>query len=134
MGLVNPVFEKAGMRRVGVCQLPGHQRKAAQELRRRGVDPFGAEFSSQVRRRPAVRRLVAGCVDEWFRTATAGVASERIHKQTPGSMARTFRQMMGSEPVYYLWARDADGWGLLDEGMESCEENVEGAAFSDKCA
>ncbi len=120
MGLVNPVFEKAGMRRIGICQVPGSQRKTVQELRRRGVDPLGVDFFSQVRRRPAVRRLVAGCVDEWYQAVTAGGAGERINKQTPTSLAQTFRQLVGSEPVYYLWARDADGWALMDRGLGAC--------------
>jgi hypothetical protein len=112
MGMVHPVFERAGMQRVGVCRAPAGQDEAARLLRETGVDPLAADFSLQVRRRPMVRRLVASAVRGWYRSTTGG-GDVRVERQTPTFLAQTFRQLVGSEPAYFIWARDEKGRALL---------------------
>ncbi len=108
MGLVNPVFEKAGMRRVGVCAGSSRREGVLRHLRQMGADPFSAEFVRLVCRRPGVRRIVAQAVYDWYRAGTGG-AGDRVARTGPAQLARTFRQLVGSQPVYYLWEREAGG-------------------------
>lgn len=105
MGLVNPVFEKAGMRRIGICQPPARQERVLQRLEEMGVDALSAEFGVEVSRRPSVRHLVAKAVFDWYRGGVHG-AADRVLRQSPSALARTFQQLMGSQPVYYLWSRE----------------------------
>jgi hypothetical protein len=105
MGAVNPVFEKAGMNRIGQCKLPPEQARATAELAKGNVDPFGRDFVVEVCRRPRVRRIVARFVYNWYR-ATTGRGERRVARQTPQVLAQTFRGLIGSRPVYYLWCRD----------------------------
>jgi len=104
MGEVNPVFERAGMERVGTCAVPPERARIVDELRRMDVDPFARQFVTQVARRPAVRRLVAALVYQWYQATTAG-GEKRVDRQTPEFLAQTFRGLVGSRPVYYLWRR-----------------------------
>jgi len=108
MGLVNPVFERAGMRRVGVCAGSGRREGVLRHLRELGADPFSAEFVRQVCRQPGVRRVVAQAVYDWYRAGTGG-AGDRVARTGPAQLARTFRQLVGSQPVYYLWEREVGG-------------------------
>lgn len=130
MGAVNPVFEKAGMRRIGWCEPPSLHRRAVAELRAAGVDPGSADFVSQVCRRPAVRRIVAAAVLKWYR-ATSGKPTEQFAGRTPSELARTFRQLMGSEPVYYLWAADEAGRHLIEDGIDREELGLAAATSPD---
>ena len=70
---------------------------------------------------PAVRRLVTRCVHGWYQGMT-GVGERRVRQHTPTTLAQTFRQLAGSQPVYYLWARDARGWALIDRGQRDMVE------------
>ncbi len=105
MGAVNPVFEKAGMERIGECRPGKEQVRALAALAEAGVDPFGRDFVLQVCRRPRVRRIVARLVFHWYR-ATTGRGQRRVARQSPQLLAQTFRGLIGSSPVYYLWCRD----------------------------
>lgn len=106
MGTVNPVFEKAGMERVGVCRSsPGSDRLIGW-LRRHGADPTRPGFEGQVMNRPDVRAVVVDVVRRWYR-ATTGAGRDRVAAQSPMQVARTFRQLVWSQPVYYLWRRDS---------------------------
>ncbi len=116
MGAVNPVFEKAGMVRVGMCRAPAGWAAVVDELRAAGADPFMSDFVAQVCRRPAVRRLVARSVFNWYR-ATTSAGRGRVARQTPSTLARTFRQLAGSQPVYFIWSRDASGWAVIGRGL-----------------
>jgi hypothetical protein len=102
MGQVNPVFEKAGMKRIGVCATRRKQALAVNKLRALEVDPFGRDFEVQVCRRGRVRAVVAEVVHEWYRATTAGGA-RRVARQSPQFLARLFRSLVGVRPVYYLW-------------------------------
>jgi GNAT superfamily N-acetyltransferase len=125
LGAVHPVFEKAGMTVVGACRAPGEHAVAMRELQALGADAFAADFLSQVSRRPNVRRIVTQCVAGWYR-ATTGGGERRAGRQTPSVLARTFRQIAGSRPVYYIWARDAEGREVIERGMlqQDGEEKV----------
>jgi GNAT superfamily N-acetyltransferase len=118
MGAVHPVFDQAGMRRIGVVQAPGSRDTAVRALTKMGVDPLDADFVKQVRRRPAVRRIVAGAVADWYRSTTGG-GERRVARQSTTFLAQTFRQLAGSQPVYFLWAGDPEGWALIDRHHES---------------
>ena len=114
MGAVHPVFDRAGMRRIGTVRAPASRDDAVGKLARMGVDPLDADFASHVRRRPTVRRIVSESVRAWYRSTTA-CGEGRIARQTATTLAQTFRQLAGSQPVYFLWARDEQGWQLIDE-------------------
>lgn len=105
MGQVNPVFEKAGMQRIGICQPPPGRRRLLNWLGRQGADPMSPDFEKHVTRRREVRAVVADVVRNWYR-ATTGVKRDRVAKQSPRVLAQTFRQLAWSEPVYYLWHRE----------------------------
>jgi len=121
MGVVNPVFEKAGMRQVSICEPPASLKKTLSELRSTGADPLQADFVAQVCRRPSVRRLVKAAVGQWY-NGLSSVGQERVAGQTPAALAQTFRQMAGSQPVYYIWARNKKGWSLIERGLGSDEK------------
>ncbi len=112
MGAVNPVFEKAGMQRIGQCALPREQQSALEDLRGLGVDPLGRDFLAQISRRPRVRRLARRMAYNWYR-ATTGCGQRRARRQTPQALAQTVRGLVGSQPVYYLWHRPG---GCTDQG------------------
>jgi ABC-type lipoprotein export system ATPase subunit len=112
MGLVNPVFEKAGMRRVGLCAGTMGQKRLVRELAAIGIDPLSADFVRQACSQPRVRRMVTRAVFDWYRAGTAG-ASARVARQGPAALARAFRQLVGSQPVYYLWSREECLKGMM---------------------
>lgn len=104
MGNFNPVFEKAGMQRIGECDLPQRSRKALAELSAMNVTPSSRDFASQVGRRPDVRRIVSQAVADWY-AATTGGGDRRVPRQSAQQLAQQFRGLVGSRPVYYLWRR-----------------------------
>jgi len=124
MGAVNPVFDKAGMRRIGTIAPPPSSKTTLTKLRATGADPLAADFVSQVCRRPSVRRVVAEGVFNWYRTTTGG-GEQRVARQSPRILAQTFRQLAGSQPVYFIWAGDDRGRAIIDENTEQEEENGE---------
>jgi len=127
MGAVNPVFEKAGMQRIGQCELPRTQRRLLDELETLGVDPTGPDLPTAVCRRPGVRHLVARFVYNWYR-ATTGCGRHRTRQLSPRALAETFRGLIGSRPVYYLWSRPRQPGATIDRQAtvetESCCEGV----------
>lgn len=104
MGEVNPVFERAGMRRIGQYRLSHSRQSAIDKLRAIDVDPARPDFVRQVCRRPRVRAIVAAVVYEWYQAITAG-QEHRVTRQSPQFLAHTFRNLIGSRPVYYLWRK-----------------------------
>ncbi len=104
MGSVNPVFERAGMERIGECPMPAERAKLLRELETLGADPFGADFVNLVVRRPRVRRVVAKMIYQWYQ-ATTGEGEKRVARQSPQFLAQAFRGLVGTQPVYYLWRR-----------------------------
>ena len=106
MGEVNPVFERAGMRRIGRCPAPPEQLEALAALRDLDVDPLAHDFELSVCRSPRVRSVVARLVGRWYR-ATTGGGERRVSRQSPQFLAQIFRGLVGSRPVYYLWDRDS---------------------------
>jgi ABC-type ATPase with predicted acetyltransferase domain len=104
MGEVNPVFERAGMERIGQYELKPQRREAVEALKTLGVDPNARDFTMHVCRRRRVREIVAGVVYDWYR-ATTGGGNRRVARQSPQLLAQTFRGLIGTRPVYYLWQR-----------------------------
>jgi len=102
MGSFNPVFEKAGMQRIGKYALCPKRKAALDALRSLDVDPHGRAFPKLVARRPRVRAIVARVVHEWY-TSTTGGGDARVARQSPQFLAQTFRGLVGAKPVYYLW-------------------------------
>jgi len=117
MGAVNPVFERAGMRAVGVCRGSAGSEAALAWLRAAGADPLDASFASHVRCRPAVRRVVTREVANWYR-ATTGEGEQRVRRQTPTFLAQTYRQLAGSQPVYFIWAAEEADHELIEQNLE----------------
>jgi len=104
MGAFNPVFERAGMERVGQYAPSAKRLAALEELRTMGVDPSTRDFPLLVARRRNVRAIVAGVVHAWYSATTAG-GDVRVQRQSPQFLAQTFRGLVGAQPVYYLWHR-----------------------------
>jgi len=105
MGEFNPVFEKAGMQRVGRYDVSPERQAALDALRAMDVDPMSRAFPILVSRRRRVRKIVAGVVRDWY-AGTTGGGDRRVARQSPNLLAQTFRGLIGSRPVYYLWHRD----------------------------
>jgi ABC-type lipoprotein export system ATPase subunit len=106
MGAFNPVFERAGMRRIGQYGLNERRRAALDALRRMGVDPNGRAFPAQVCRSRAVRAIVTDIVRDWYANTT-GRGERRVERQSPEFLAQLFRGLIGARPVYYLWRNPA---------------------------
>jgi len=104
MGEFNPVFEKAGMRRIGQYGVSPRRQAALDALRGMGVNPTGRDFTLQVCRRRRVREIVSRVVYDWYAATTAG-GERRVERQSPELLAQTFRGIIASQPVYYLWRR-----------------------------
>ncbi len=105
MGEFNPVFEKAGMARIGQCKISRNRSVALEALRAMDIDPNSREFPMQVCRRRRVREIVTRVVHDWYCATTAGGES-RVEHQSPHTLAQTFRGLIGSRPVYYLWKKE----------------------------
>ena len=104
MGQFNPVFEKAGMKRVGQYGISPKCQAAIEALEAMDVNPNGHDFVTQVCRRRRVRRIASKVVYDWYAATTAG-GQCRVERQSPQLLAQTFRGLIGSRPVYYLWRR-----------------------------
>jgi ABC-type lipoprotein export system ATPase subunit len=129
MGAINPVFEKAGMRMIGACRLSRGTQEALDRLRAAGADPLAADFVSQVYRRPGIRQMVAREVYNWYR-ATTGAGEQRVARQSPADLARTYRQLAGSQPVYFIWGRSAEDWAVIDAATMTGRPSEESALAS----
>ncbi len=106
MGAVNPIFERAGMVRLGLAGRPARQAQACLSLRCLRVDPLAVGFEGLVARRPAVRRIVARCVEKWL-SATTGRPDGQARTMTARQLAAAYLQVMHAQPLYYLWAAAA---------------------------
>jgi ABC-type lipoprotein export system ATPase subunit/GNAT superfamily N-acetyltransferase len=104
MGEFNPVFEKAGMAKIGQYAISRKRQAALEALRAMDIDPNSREFPMQVCRRRRVRRIVASLVADWYSKTTVGGES-RVERQSPQTLAQTFRGLIASRPVYYLWKK-----------------------------
>jgi hypothetical protein len=102
MGAFNPVFERAGMHRIGACNRPALQQRLLARLSELDCDPFASDFPVQIARRPQVREVAVRLVREWYE-ATSGTGADRAERQTPVQLARLVRGLAGSRPIYYLW-------------------------------
>lgn len=105
MGAVNPVFERAGMVRLGTAGRPGWQEKLHQALTVLGVDPLAGNFARIVEQQEDVRALVARHVHRWV-DATTGRPIEKIRAMAPAALASAFVQLLGTAPIYYLWSKE----------------------------
>lgn len=103
MGAINPVFERAGMTRVGVSPLPRGRLKLLARMKQMKLDPFASDFGRRVADQPRVAGLVRRTVADWC-YATRG-SPRNLSARSPESLAATFRQIIGDPPVYYLWDR-----------------------------
>ncbi|MGB2984577.1 MAG: hypothetical protein WBE26_01730 [Phycisphaerae bacterium] len=106
MGEFNPVFEKAGMTWIGQYDISKKRKAALDALQAMDVDPNAREFPMQVCRRRRVREIVSRVVYDWYAATTAG-GECRVERQSPQLLAQTFRGLIGSRPVYYLWRSHA---------------------------
>jgi hypothetical protein len=105
MGAVNPVFERAGMNRIGRCPLPPGRMKLLERMRDWNLDPFSPGFPKQIARYPRVRRLVEQTIMDWV-SALHRASAYDAHGRPPLELTRAFRQLIGAPPIYYLWDRD----------------------------
>ena len=108
MGDLVPVFQRAGMERIGQCPLPKSMLRVEADLQSLGAAPMTPEFAAQVGRRPRVRRLVAQVIYRWYCGLTnSQAARRRVERQSAEKLAQSYRQLRGSRPVYFLWERSA---------------------------
>jgi hypothetical protein len=107
MGAVNPVFERAGMTRIGRCPIPRGRMALVQRMRKLRLDPFDGEFARKIVRYPRARRLVEETIGDWVET-TQGASQYRLNGRRPDELARAFRQVLSDPPVYYLWDRERE--------------------------
>lgn len=105
MGAVNPVFERAGMKRIGRCPLPAGRMKLLERLREMKLDPFSPDFSQKVSRYPRVRAMVEKTLLNYV-AAMHGGAHYQVRGRDSLELTRAFRQLIGDPPVYYLWDRE----------------------------
>jgi len=104
LGEFNPIFERAGMRRVGQVALGPRRRDLQEQLKGLNVDPGDADFVTRVCRDTRLRQLALGTVQRWY-GAICGCGAARANKQTPEVRARLFRGLIATRPVYYLWEK-----------------------------
>lgn len=107
MGEVNPVFERAGMTRVGPCPMPKGRLALMERLRAWKLDPFSADFERKAARLPRVRKLVIETVRAWT-GRMHGMMCEKVSGRELGQLTQSFRQIIGRPPVYYLWDREGE--------------------------
>lgn len=107
MGTVNPVFERAGMHRIGQCALPRGRLAILERMRRMKLDPFSDAFSRQIAKYPRVRRLVVDTILGWSQV-THSAKGFRLRGRSPDELGQMFRQVLGEPPVYYLWDREGE--------------------------
>ncbi len=117
MGEFNPVFEKAGMRSIGQCCISPRRQAALDKLQGMDVDPNAREFTLHVCRRRRVREIVSRVVHDWY-AATTGGGERRVERQSPELLAQTFRGIIASRPVYYLWRRRGGTKATRHEGTK----------------
>lgn len=106
MGATNPVFETAGMRRIGQYEVGPKPQRALEALRKLGVDPIAQNFAVRIGRDRRVRAIVGDAVASWYASTTGG-GERRVPKQSAEFLAQAFRGLVGSRPVYYLWERNS---------------------------
>jgi ABC-type lipoprotein export system ATPase subunit len=114
MGAVNPVFERAGMRRVGRCAVPRGRMELLRRMEAWGLDPFAEDFPRRISRYPRVRRLVEETIRAWV-TTKHNPAGHALAGRRGDELARAFRQLLGEPPVYYLWDRDGEFPRAVDD-------------------
>ncbi|HKQ49559.1 MAG TPA: ATP-binding cassette domain-containing protein [Phycisphaerae bacterium] len=107
MGAVNPVFERAGMTRIGRCPVPRGRLALLERMRQLKLDPFNPDFASRIARYPRVRRLVQETIHDYVET-TQGGSKFRAVGRRPDELVRAFQQLLGDPPVYYLWDREGE--------------------------
>ncbi len=105
LGAFNPVFEKAGMERIGRYERSAAQNGALIELNSMDIDCHGADFVEHVARNQRVRTLVMRTVREWY-SGTTGGGKARVDRQSPQVLAQAFRGLVSCRPVYYLWQNE----------------------------
>lgn len=114
MGAVNPVFEKAGLTRVGRCPIPRGRLKLIERLRAWNIDPFSPDFHRRISRYPRVRKLVEETVSKWAESMQGGM-QYRVRGRSSAELAGAFRQIIGQPPLYYLWDRKGEFPKRIDD-------------------
>lgn len=107
MGAVNPVFERAGMIRIGRCPMPAGRWKLLERLRDMKLDPLSPDFSQKVARYPRIRAMVEKTLLNYV-AAMHGGAHYKVRGRAPQELTRAFRQIIGEPPIYYLWDRERE--------------------------
>jgi ABC-type lipoprotein export system ATPase subunit len=107
MGAVNPVFERAGMSRVGRCPLPRGRMELLERMREIKLDPFADDLENQIARNARVRRLVERTIADWSGRAHSA-RKFRVKERGAEDLAAIFRQITGRPPMYYLWDREGE--------------------------
>ena len=90
------------MQRLGRCPLPRGRMELLRRLEEWSIDPFAEDFAEKIGRFPRVRRLVEKTIFDWV-GRTQGAHQLRVEGRSSAVLARTFRQVIGEPPLYYLW-------------------------------
>lgn len=107
MGAVNPVFEKAGMTRIGQCPLPRGRLALLDRMLALKLDPLSPDFERQLIRNPRVRALVERTLVDWL-SRMQSASPWRVENRTADELTNTFRQIISRPPIYYLWDREGE--------------------------
>lgn len=104
LGEFHPVFQRAGMRRVGQVEWGRRRAATLDALHALDADPGDADFASRACRDRRLRDLVQRAIRRWY-AATTGGGRARDQHQSPERRAHLFRGIVAARPVYYLWTR-----------------------------
>jgi len=107
LGAVNPVFERAGLSRVGPSEMPRGQAALLERLHALKADPFSRDFARILSANPEARRLVEETIARWLK-ATQSAAPWRLQGRSAAALAGVFRQIVAAPPIYYLWDREGE--------------------------
>ncbi len=107
LGAINPVFERAGLSRVGPSEMPRGQAALLERLRTLKADPFSRDFVRILSTNSEARRLVEETIARWLKATQSG-AAWRLQGRSAAALAGVFRQIVGAPPIYYLWDREGE--------------------------
>ncbi|MGB0716179.1 MAG: ATP-binding cassette domain-containing protein [Phycisphaerae bacterium] len=104
IGYFNPVFEKAGMIRIGPCRAIKTVTKLRDALRSWQIEPHDSKLEEKIQSDRKVRDVVQTIVSRWY-AATTGEGRHRPASQSPERLAMLLRSLTSDPPMYYLWSR-----------------------------
>jgi ABC-type lipoprotein export system ATPase subunit len=107
MGGISPVFERAGMTRIGPCPPARGRLRLRRALEEAGIDPHGDDLARMLAGHAAARRAAEDAVRLWH-NASRGQPHRTRPVSSPARLAEVVRHLLGAPPIYFLWDREAE--------------------------